>query len=169
MTSGETAIGHYPIETIMMIQRIAHEVEPAVEPQVQASQFINISETVSHSIQRIANSMPLDKIVTLTRSGYTARMIARLKPTQDILAVTPNKRVRSQLQIAYGVKPVYYDYLDAEERISNVARYLYAKGLISDDETVLFTAASHTAAQHHSNVIEIHNIAEFVKYMDPVN
>jgi pyruvate kinase len=122
MTSGETAIGHYPVETVSMIKRIAKEVETAVKTQVEKAPFINISETISHSIQRIALDMPLDKIVTLTRSGYTARMISRFKLKQEIIAVTPSKRVRNQLEMAYGVRPIWIDYLKEKDRILGVAK-----------------------------------------------
>jgi pyruvate kinase len=165
LTSGETAVGAYPVPTVAMIQRIAKAVEPAVQSRVTNAPFINISETVSHAIPRIAYDMPLDKIVTLTRSGYTARMISRFKPTQEILAVTPSKLVRSQLEIAYGVTPVWIDYLQAKDTILCVAQGLHANGLIHADDTVLFTASFRTANQHSSNLIEIHKIQELLSLL----
>jgi pyruvate kinase len=166
MTSGETAIGTYPVKTVAMIKRIAEEVEKAVQSRVQNVPFINVSETVSHSIQRIANNMPLDKIVTLTRSGYTARMISRFKPAQEIIAVTPSKLVRRQLEIAYGVTPVWIDYLREKDRILSVAKSLHAKDLINEEDTVLFTASLRTTVKHSSNLIEIHKIQELLQLID---
>jgi pyruvate kinase len=166
MTSGETAIGKYPVQTIQMLDKIASEVEKSVESRVEASSFINISESVSHSIQRIARDMPLNKIVTLTRSGYTARMISRLKPTQEIIAVTPNPIVRKQLEIAYGVTPIFQNYLHEDERIISVAKKLYSLRLINDEEIVLFTAASRTTEEHYSNIIEIHKMKELLKFIE---
>jgi pyruvate kinase len=166
MTSGETAIGKYPVQTIRMLNKIASEVEKSVESQVEVASFINISESVSHSIQRIAGNMPLDKIVTLTRSGYTARMISRLKPTQEIIAVTPNSIVRKQLEIAYGVTPIYQNYLNGQERILSVAKNLYSLKLIDDEDVVLFTAASRTTEEHYSNIIEIHRMKEMLKFIE---
>jgi pyruvate kinase len=166
MTSGETAIGKYPIQTIRMLDKIASEVEKNVESQVEAASFINISESVSHSIKRIADNMPLDKIVTLTRSGYTARMISRLKPTQEIIAVTPNPIVQKQLEIAYGVTPIFQNYLNERERILSVAKNLYSLKLIDNEDIVLFTAASRTTEEHYSNIIEIHRMKEILKFIE---
>jgi len=165
MTSGETAIGQYPVETVSMIKRIANEVENAVRTQVEKTPFINISETISHSIQRIALDMPLNKIVTLTRSGYTARMISRFKLKQEIIAVTPSKRVRNQLEIAYGVRPVWNDYLKETDRILSVAKNLHSEGLVEDDDIVLFTASFRTVERHSSNLIEIHKIREILQLL----
>jgi pyruvate kinase len=166
MSSGETAIGKYPVKTVSMIKRIANEVEKSVQSRVKKAPFINVSETVSHSIQRIAFDMPLDKIVTLTRSGYTARMISRFKPEQEIIAVTPSKLVRTQLEIAYGVIPVWIDYLREKDRILSVAKSLHSKGLLNDEDTVLFTASFRTIEKHSSNLIEIHRIQELLELID---
>lgn len=166
MTSGETAIGKYPIQTIQMLNKIASEVERSVESHVEATSFINISRSVSHSIQRIARNMPLNKIVTLTRSGYTARMISRLKPSQEIIAVTPSLIVQKQLEIAYGVTPIFQNYLNESERILSVAKNLYALELVDEEDIVLFTAASRTTEEHYSNIIEIHKMKELLKFIE---
>jgi len=110
--------------------------------------------------------MPLDKIVTLTKSGYTARMISRFKPEQEIIAVTPSKLVRNQLEIAYGVTPVWIDYLQEKDRILSVAKDLHTKGLLNDEDTVLFTASFRTIEKHSSNLIEIHGIQELLELID---
>ncbi|HSV50347.1 MAG TPA: pyruvate kinase, partial [Candidatus Acidoferrales bacterium] len=82
MLSGETAVGKYPVEAVDMMARIAHETEAAVKSNVEATHYINISDTVSKAIQEICLSMPVDKVIALTRTGYTARMIARFKINQ---------------------------------------------------------------------------------------
>jgi pyruvate kinase len=106
--------------------------------------------------------MPLDKIVMLTKSGYTARMISRFKPKQEIIAVTPSKLVRNQLEITYGVTPVWIDYLQEKDRILSVAKGLHTKGFLNDEDTVLFTASFRTNEKHSSNLIEIHRIRELL-------
>jgi pyruvate kinase len=163
MLSGETAVGQYPVESVAMMSRIAKEAEKAVESHIADEGFINISDTMSKAVQRICQEMPLDKIVTLTRSGYTARMISRFKIPQQIIAVTPDKRVKKQLELSYGVYPVHFDYLREEDRILATADKLCSVGLIGDKETVLFTAAFRTSQPHSSNLIEIHNIRELTQ------
>ena len=164
MLSGETAIGQYPIEAVDMMARIAHETESAVKSKVEGTHFINISDTVSKAIQEICLSMPLDKVITLTKTGYTARMIARFKISQPIIAVTPEIKVKKQLELVFGVKPVFIDYLGEKDTISAVAKQLYDMHLIEDKETVLFTAGERTITKHASNAIEIHKIEELRKF-----
>ncbi len=167
MLSGETAIGQYPVEAVDMMARIAHETETAVKSKVEGTHYINISDTVSKAIQEICLSMPLDTVITLTKTGYTARMIARFKISQPIIAVTPDVKVKKQLELVFGVKPVLIDYLGEKDTISAVANQLYAMHLIKDEETVLFTAGERTKVKHASNAIEIHKINELRRFSSP--
>jgi pyruvate kinase len=164
MLSGETAVGQYPVEAVEVMSRIAHETETAVKSKVEDTPFVNISDTVSRAIQRICQSMPLDKVVTLTKTGYTARMIARFKIAQPIIAVTPDLKVKKQLELAFGVQPVYINYLEEKDRVSAVTNKLYSMHLLTDKDTALFTAGERTMMKHASNSIEIHKIEELRKY-----
>jgi pyruvate kinase len=164
MLSGETAVGQYPVESVDMMARIALEVEKAAKSSVKDQGFVNISDTVSRSIERICRNMPLTKIVTLTRSGYTAKLIARFKVPQQIIAVTSDKIVRKQLELVYGVYPVHIDYRKEKDRILTVASTLHHMNLLNDKDTVLFTAAFRTKMKHASNLIEIHQIKELLDF-----
>ena len=162
MLSGETAVGKYPVESTAMMARIALEAEKAARSSVEDRGFVNISDTVSRSIQRICSNMPMDKVVTLTRSGYTAKMISRFRIRQPIIAVTPNPLIKKQLELVYGVFPVSYDYRQEADRILAVANKLHSMNLLDDEDTVLFTAAFRTRKKHASNLIEIHQIKELL-------
>ena len=161
MLSGETAVGQYPVEAVEMMTRIAHATENTVESHVDDyGTFTNISDTISKAIQRICQDMPVNKIITMTISGYTARMIARFKVAQPIIAVTPKKRVKKQLELVFGVYPVQIDYRNEKDRIASVANQLHAMKLVDEADIALFTSGVRTTVQHASNSIEIHKIRE---------
>jgi len=164
MLSGETAVGKYPVEAVKMMSRIANETEKVVKSNVEDTAYVNISDTVSKAIQRICQSMPIHKVVTLTRSGYTARMISRFKITQPVIAVTPDLKVKRQLELIFGVEPVLIDYLEEKDRVTHVANQLCDMGLVDEKETVLFTSAARTTMKHASNSIEIHKIEELNQF-----
>jgi len=164
MLSGETAVGEYPVEAVKMMSRIAKETEKVVKSTVEDTAYVNVSDTVSKAIQRICQSMPVHKVVTLTRSGYTARMIARFKVTQPVIAVTPDLTVKRQLELIWGVEPVLINYLEEEDRVTHVANQLCSMGMLNEKETVLFTAGVRTKMKHASNSIEIHKIEELKQF-----
>jgi pyruvate kinase len=164
MLSGETAVGQYPSGAVEMMTRIANETEKALKSAVEDTPFINISDTVSRAIQRICQSMPVQKVIPLTRSGYTARMIARFKLAQPIIAVTTVLNVKRQLELVFGVYPVLINYRTETDRILTVANQLYKMRLVDDEDTVLFTEGVRTTVEHSSNSIEIHKIEELRKF-----
>jgi pyruvate kinase len=163
MLSEETAIGKYPVKSVEMMAKIALEAERVLKGQINSNGFYNISETVSRSIDVLANSMPLDKIVTLTRSGYTARMIARFRPKQPIIAVASDEMVKRQLELVFGVTPVYARYHEADDIILNACQVLVDKGFLEESDHVLFTAGVRTQIVHESNLIEIHKVADLLR------
>lgn len=165
MLSGETAVGKYPVESVAMMSSIAVEAEKATHSHVEEEGFDNISDTISNAVQRICRTMPISKVVTLTRSGYTARMITRFKISQPIIAVTPNDGVKRQLELVFGVYPTRVDYQEQKDHILYVANCLHAMKLITDEDIVLFTAGFRTTAKHASNLIEIHKIDELRNFI----
>ena len=164
MLSGETAMGQYPVEAVELMTRIANETEKAVMSKVEGTSFINISDTISRAIQDICRCMPIHKVITLTRSGYTARMIARFKIAQPIIAVTPEIKVKNQLELIFGVYPVLINYHEEKDRLLTVANRLHKMHLVDDEDIVLFTEGVRTAMKHASNSIEIHNIKELREF-----
>jgi pyruvate kinase len=168
MLSGETAVGQYPVEAVQMMSRIAKETENSAKSHVEDVGYINISDTISKAIQRICQSMPIDKVVTVTRSGYTAQVIARFRIAQPIIAVTATEKVRKQLELVFGVYPVQINYHEAKDRIAFVADRLHEMKLVDNEDVVLFTAGVRTQMPHASNSIEIHKIKELRKFTSAV-
>ena len=165
MLSGETAVGKYPVEAVATMSKIALATEEAVACKVEKEEYQNISNAISWSVAEIARSMPLDTVVTITRTGYTARAIARFKLKQQIIAVTKDPLVKRKLELAYGVRPVHLLYHDDDDRILSAARALHEMKMVNEQNIVLFTAAFRTSVRHSSNLIEIHTIKELIEFM----
>jgi pyruvate kinase len=164
MLSGETAVGKYPVEAVATMARIAEQIEPNILSRVIEEKFRNISSVISWSVNAIAKAMPLDKVVTITRTGYTARMIARFRLRQPVIAVTRSPMVRNQLELSYGVQPFQIECKG--DRILAVSRALLSKGVVRIEDVVLFTAAFRTFQKHASNTIEIHMIRELSDFWE---
>jgi pyruvate kinase len=164
MLSEETAIGKYPEEAVSMMTKIAKEVEDSIRTNMREEKYRNISSTVSKSIWQIAEKMPLDKVITMTRTGYTPKVITRFKLHQPIIAVTASKIVKNQLELYYGVQPILFDYEEKTDRVLSVAQILHSKGILREKDNVIFTAGIRTSKPHASNLIEIHTIKELLDF-----
>ena len=91
-------------------------------------------------------------------------MIARFKISQPIIAVTPEIKVKKQLELIFGVYPVMINYNDKKDRLLAVTNKLHEMHLVDDEETVLFTEGVRTVMEHASNSIEIHKIKELKEF-----
>jgi len=169
MLSGETAIGKYPEEAVAMMTKIATAVENSIRTNMREEKYRNISSTVSKSIWQIAETMPLDKVITMTRTGYTPKVITRFKLHQPIIAITASKMVKNQLELYYGVQSIQFDYEKETDRILSVAQMLHSKGILREEDIAIFTAGIRTSKPHASNLIEIHTIKELLDFRYPVS
>nr|WP_269087988.1 pyruvate kinase [Methanonatronarchaeum thermophilum] len=161
MLSGETSIGRYPIESIEMLKRIATEVEPAINKDIDKVGSKKISESISKAVNRLCQDMDIDKVVALTKTGYTSRMISRFRIKQPIITVTPNPKVERQLKIVYGLETIQKNYANQKNQVLFVAKELLKQNYINEKDTILFTSTSKRPIDKEGdNIIEIHKIKD---------
>jgi pyruvate kinase len=104
MLSEETAIGRYPVEAVRIMRRIAAEAETALVPRVTVPPpRADLPASIAHAACDVAARIGAHAIVVATRSGLTARQVARYRPRAPIVALTPDAAVRRRLSIVWGV------------------------------------------------------------------
>ncbi|WGI17257.1 pyruvate kinase [Methanonatronarchaeum sp. AMET-Sl] len=161
MLSGETSIGKYPVKSVRMIKKISKEIEPAIKKEINGVRSKKIPESISKAVYRLCQDMDIDKVVALSKTGYTSRMISRFRIKQPIITVTPYHSVFRKQKIVYGVQTIQKNYLNQKNPILYVAGELKKKGYIDREDTVLFTSTSKKPLdQEGDNIIEIHKINE---------
>ena len=123
MLSGETAIGHDPVNAVRTMARIARRAEQDFDYQGwgrslgrqqsaavdSATGHDRITAAVSAAGWRAAMDAEVSAIIACTNSGDTARAISRFRPTVPILAVTPSTETARQLSVAWGITPMLAD------------------------------------------------------------
>jgi pyruvate kinase len=108
MLSEETAAGKYPVEAVMMMDRIVRSAETSLD----AAKFEHLPElastrdSISRSTYYIAKEIGAGAIITPTWSGTTASLVSRFRPKQPILATTPNEQALDFMALAWGVIPM---------------------------------------------------------------
>ena len=111
MLSEETAVGRYPVLAVQAMGAIAQEAERATirsqtEHSVEEIQGRSEAELMAQAACRIATARNLDAIVTVTLKGVSARLIAKYRPAQPILAATPRVDTYRRLTLLRGVTPL---------------------------------------------------------------
>jgi len=132
MLSEESTLGDYPVEAVTMMAKIANEIEDNYPFRLALNEDnggeLDTVDSLTGSAVNIAHDIGAGYIVALTESGFTARMISRYKPEQDILAFTPNENTYNKLALTYGCAPVLIDGKEhMSEAVKIVKNYLLKK------------------------------------------
>ncbi len=117
MLSGETAVGRNPLKAVEALVSIAEEVDrsgamargphylPMDQIPVRSGASVREHAVASASVES-ARSLGASAIIALTRSGFTAQLVASYKPPVPIFAVCTEPLVYRQLQAVWGVCPI---------------------------------------------------------------
>jgi len=115
MLSGESAMGHYPVESVAMLAKIAAAIEPhrhrlTVKEMFQGVDLrgkLRAAHLIAIGVEASLEYASPAAVFAHTKSGATARDLARIRPPVWIVAVSSQEPTCQALQFSYGVYPVY--------------------------------------------------------------
>lgn len=164
MLSGETASGEYPLEAVETMAKIAQRTEEALDyvsifQKKGISERINSTDAISHATVQIAEEINADAILTITSSGFTARMISKYKPRATVIAASNSiTRVRA-MQYYWGVKPLLGPYSEnTDEMIELSLACAMEQGYIKEGDCVIITAGVPVGKVGSTNLIKVVNV-----------
>jgi pyruvate kinase len=142
MLSEETAAGDYPIEAVKVMARVAEETEAILEPR---QRFTGLKKTVPEAISvgaiSLARDLQVKAFLIPTTSGSTARLIARYRPQQPIIAVSPEPQTVKMLCLVWGVSPVpIKGFKSTDEMVRALQKKALELGLVKRGDLVAITA-----------------------------
>ncbi len=116
MLSGESAVGAYPEEAVLMLGKIAasaekhreemaHHADPGKNKTHLATGLSARSRLVEHAVELTES----DAVLVPTKSGHTARVVSRGRPPVWILAVSSDPATLQALCFSRGVHPIEHD------------------------------------------------------------
>jgi pyruvate kinase len=107
MLSGETAAGAYPLESVMMMDRIIREAEASVTqlPRPARSGNLQINEVIAEAICHAAEELHLKVVAVFTEKGSSAGLVSKYRPRAPIVAFSPVQQTRRRLALFWGVLP----------------------------------------------------------------
>lgn len=111
MLSGETAAGAYPVEAVKTMVRIAERTEQDVDYRKRFYQSAretdtDITNAICHASCTTALDLNAKAIVTVTKSGTSARMLSKYRPESDVISCATTEKVCRQLSLTWGVTPI---------------------------------------------------------------
>ena len=161
MLSGETAAGMYPIEAVKTMVRIATRTEQDINylqrfRQRRTMCNPDVTSAISHATCTMAGDLSAAAIVTVTKSGRTAKMISKYRPNCTIVGECLTEKVCRQLNLEWGVEPV----LIAEEKNADMlfekaVDVAEATGFVSKGDIVVLTGGVPLGVSGTTNLIKV--------------
>ena len=156
MLSNETAVGNYPVEAVETMATIACR----IEQEQQTNNFKRTKRSITHAISaavgQIASQLDAAAIMTLTKTGATARNVSKFRPKTPILAVTPHVYVARRLQLVWGVKPLLVlDLSSATQTFQAAVSVAQEKNLLSPGDLVVMTAGTLQGVAGSTDLIKV--------------
>lgn len=166
MTSGETALGKYPVQAITMMNRIITQAEK--ELPYHYKEFVNPAHTKNdlerkaliRSALEIAKNLDINTVLLFTETGRLAKIAAAYRPKPNVFAFTKNHNVFTQLALYFGIKSRLGDYNSYLEGLENALDHLLQTKDIAMDEDIVVVSEIKRGEGYHPSV-EIINLRKF--------
>ena len=161
MLSGETAAGKYPIEAVRTMSEIAEYTEQDINyenryREQKIADISNVTNAISHATGLTAIDINADAILTVTQSGYTARMISKFRPPCAIVGFTTDNKTYYQLGLVWGVTPMKLDYMHDSNKLLNTAfKHAKAAGFVHEGSSAVLTAGLPLGGSAKTNTIRV--------------
>ena len=170
MLSGETAVGRFPVESVLMMERIIRSTEEMTTPAttvMRESLFGRRSGSYGRAIAEAAvfaaEEIGCRLIVVISRSGHMAKRIASLRPGQRIVALTMVEKSYRQMALIWGIEPYLFDGGEPERGtcFEQADRALLDYGLAERGESIVVMAGRlEDIALSHS--MKLHRVGDLV-------
>jgi pyruvate kinase len=163
MLSAETAIGDYPLEAVAMMSRIISRVErdPRWPELMDAEHGLDDSDAdaLVAAAGRAAETASTTCLAAFTSTGATALRLARERPLQPILALTPRLATARRLALAWGMEPRLVEDLTDPEAMTPLALKIAADlSLAGPGERVLILAGLPMGSPGAANVMRLGHV-----------
>lgn len=164
MLTAETAIGDHPVHTVKTLTRIIKAAEQDLGnilslPKLSSKNKVTTADAVAASTCHAAYNLKVKAIVTLTQSGYTARMISKYRPLAPIIACTPNVSVWRQMNLLWGVIPKKMSFAgDIEKIISRIDEMLRNDKLAKNGDLIVLVMGLPLPERGTTNLMTIHEV-----------
>jgi len=166
MTSGETAVGRYPLQSIREMDRICQAAEGAINygRDIPASASWGRGDrydAVTHAACELAEDLEAEAIVTSTQSGLSSIRVARFRPPNKILAVSPIEHTVRMLALVWGVTSIQGEQAGSlEERFQGAVDAAEGAGHLKEGDQIIMTGGTAGSLPGTANVVEVLTVGE---------
>lgn len=118
-----------------------------------------VTNAISHATVTTAHDLNARAIITVTKTGSTARMISKFRPLSPIIGCTTNETVCRQMNLSWGVSPIMCEEKENTDELFDHAIDMAEKhGLVEKDDLVVITAGIPLGISGTTNMLKVHMV-----------
>lgn len=159
MLSNETAVGEFPVKAVATMAQVARRIE--FDRIVQNVTRVDdagrsIPNAISQAVGQISEQLEASAVMTLTKSGATARNVSKFRPHAPILAVTPHVNVARQLQLVWGVNTLLVlDLPSTSQTFQAAISVALENHLVDEGDLVVMTAGTLQGVSGSTDLVKV--------------
>ena len=170
MLSGETSVGEFPIEAVQTMARIIEKTEEGgldrIHPLLHAPR--TKGGAITRAAAEVGETMNAKFLVAFTKSGDSARRMARLRSRIPILAVTPDAGTYNRMALTWGVESMLAPIVSTtDEMVKQIDAVLLDSGRAQSGEFVMIVAGSPPGIPGSTNAMRVHRVGDAVGGIAP--
>lgn len=162
MLSGETAAGKYPVQAVKTMAKIAERTEDDIDyigrfRKRQVTEQPDVTSAISHATCTTAHDLGAVAIITVSKTGQTARMISKYRPACPIISGTTSKKVLRQMNLSWGVIPILVEEkTNTDELFEHVVNVAEEHNLVKNGDLAVITAGIPLGVSGTTNMLKVH-------------
>ncbi|MBY8881557.1 pyruvate kinase [Actinacidiphila acidipaludis] len=166
MLSAESSVGKYPIETVKTMSRIVEAAEEellrrGLQPLAPGKKPRTQGGAVARAAAELADFLDARTLVAFTKSGDTARRLARYRVPEPVLAFTTDPSTRNQLALTWGVEALLVEHVDTTDAmVKLVDQEMLKLSEYTRGDTVIITAGSPPGVPGTTNLVRVHHLGD---------
>ena len=164
MLSGETSTGKYPYDAVDYMRRIICTVEEkyhsSLKLDVSREELNDVSDALGRASCVIAEQINAVAIVPLTSSGFTAKNIAKYRPSKPIIALTDNDHTQRRMNsFIWGIRSILVPHeLSPVDVFEKLGDYLKNLEFINSGDYVVFVAGLSAKSVMTENMLKVYQL-----------
>ena len=165
MLSAETAAGKYPVEAVAMMRKIADNTEHSNFCKYDLSLDINEDyelspQAIANAAVKMAQDLHAKSILAFTHTGYTPKLLAKLRSSVPVLAISDMEETCRKLNLYWGIESYRKDWdavLD-HGMLEKIDEFLFANTDLKKDERIIIIGSIPKLITGRTNFIRVHRI-----------
>jgi pyruvate kinase len=163
MLSAETASGSYPKLAVQAMRRIITEIEqhpiPKREDRRMSAGTATSEETIAAAVVTAVRMLATPLVIVITKSGFSAKIVASQRPGVPILALTDIPKTYHQLAMVWGVIPALVNHCETySEMFAQGREVVLRRNLAQEGDKVIVTAGVPFDVPGTTNLLKVETV-----------